>query len=138
MQINDLILTATGGPTLNEGLSAWFGRTPEESLQDAEYRFITTVTGSTGDVQDLWFEYLRGLGYTGALSDMFYQYWSSGGTITVPNLVGLTLAAATDAITGAGLTLGTVTGTTDPVLSQDPAAGAEVAPYTAIDLTMTA
>jgi RHS repeat-associated protein len=64
-------------------------------------------------------------------------------TVTVPGVVGLTLAAATTAITGAGLTLGAVTtasSATVPagnVISQDPAAGAAVAPGSAVALLVS-
>ena len=63
--------------------------------------------------------------------------------VTVPNVVGLSQSAATSAITGAGLTLGTVTqqaSATVPagnVLSQNPAAGASVAPGSAVDLVVS-
>ncbi len=66
-----------------------------------------------------------------------------GASVTVPNVVGLTQAAATTAITGAGLVLGTVT--TQPsatvpagnVISQDPAAGASVATGTSVALVVS-
>ncbi len=61
----------------------------------------------------------------------------------VPNVVGLTQAAAETAITSGGLTVGTVTtatSTTVPagtVISQSPAAGANVAPGTAVTLVVS-
>ena len=61
----------------------------------------------------------------------------------VPNVVGLTQAAATTAITGAGLVLGTVTmasSVTVPkgsVISQSPAAGTNAAPDSMVDLTVS-
>ena len=61
----------------------------------------------------------------------------------VPNVVGLTQAAATTAITGAGLVLGTVTmasSVTVPkgsVISQSPAAGTNVAPDSMVNLTVS-
>ncbi|MDR4482585.1 MAG: PASTA domain-containing protein [Nitrospirales bacterium] len=61
----------------------------------------------------------------------------------VPNLVGLTQAAAVAAITSAGLTVGTVTtanSTTAPagtVISQSPSAGTNVAPATAVTLVVS-
>ena len=58
-------------------------------------------------------------------------------TSVVPNVVGLTQAAAAIAITGVGLIVGTVTGTVDPVLSQDPVATTVVASGSAVDLTLT-
>jgi len=63
--------------------------------------------------------------------------------VTVPNVVNLTQAAATTAITGAGLTVGTVTqasSATVPVgsvISQNPGAGASVAPGSAVNLVVS-
>ena len=63
--------------------------------------------------------------------------------VTVPNVVGLTQAAATTAITGAGLVVGTVTtanSATVPagsVISQNPAAGASVAAGSAVALVVS-
>jgi 6-phosphogluconolactonase (cycloisomerase 2 family) len=62
---------------------------------------------------------------------------------TVPNAVGMTQAAATTAITGAGLTLGTVamassaTVPSGSVISQNPAAAASVASGSAVNLTVS-
>lgn len=62
---------------------------------------------------------------------------------TVPNIVGMTQTAAEEAITGAGLTVGAVTeafsGTVPAgnVISQDLAAGATVAPGTAVALVVS-
>src|SRR5256884_4600660 len=63
--------------------------------------------------------------------------------VPVPNVVGQTQAAATSAITGAGLTVGTVTmqsSTTVPsgnVIGQNPAAGAQSASGPAADLVVS-
>ncbi|NLV41497.1 MAG: PASTA domain-containing protein, partial [Candidatus Hydrogenedentes bacterium] len=63
--------------------------------------------------------------------------------VAVPNVVGLTQAAAEAALTGAGLTLGAVTESysdTVPagqVMSQTPAAGTEVLPNTAVDIEVS-
>ena len=63
--------------------------------------------------------------------------------VTVPNVVGMTQAAASTAITGASLTVGTVTtqsSTTVPagqVISQNPAAGASVASGSAVNLVVS-
>src|SRR5262252_2229930 len=62
---------------------------------------------------------------------------------TVPSVVGLTQAAAADAITGAGLVVGTVTtspSTTVPagsVVSQNPIAGSQVASGSAVALVVS-
>ena len=63
--------------------------------------------------------------------------------VNVPNVVGLTQAAATTAITNAGLVVGTVTSQSDPnipagqVISQNPAAGASVAAGSAVNLVVS-
>ena len=69
---------------------------------------------------------------------------SSGFTaVTVPNLVGQTLATATTSITGVGLKVGTTTlasSTTvaaGKIISQNPAGGAQVAPGTAVNLVIS-
>ncbi len=67
----------------------------------------------------------------------------STGRIAVPNVVGLTQAAATTAITNAGLTLGTVTtaasGTVPAgsVISESPVAGTLVNPGSAVNLVVS-
>ena len=64
-------------------------------------------------------------------------------TVTVPNVVGMSQSAAESTITGAGLTVGTVTeaaSQTVPagaVLSQNPAAGASVARDSAVNLVVS-
>jgi hypothetical protein len=69
--------------------------------------------------------------------------WPRSSTVSVPNVVGDTQAAATTAITGAGLTVGTVTtaaSTTVPsgdVTSETPAAGTSVASGSAVTLVVS-
>jgi hypothetical protein len=64
-------------------------------------------------------------------------------TVSVPNVVNLTQAAATTAITGAGLVVGTVTTASSSivpsgsVISQTPAAGASVAAGSAVNLVVS-
>jgi 6-phosphogluconolactonase len=72
---------------------------------------------------------------------------SSGGggqtNVTVPNVVGMTQAAASSAITGAGLTVGAVstasssTVASGNVISESPAAGASVAKGSAVGLSVS-
>ncbi len=63
--------------------------------------------------------------------------------VSVPNVVGDTQAAATTAITGAGLVIGTVTTQSSStvragsVISQSPLAGASVAPSSAVNLVVS-
>ncbi len=80
MQINDEILRATGGPTINDGLASWYGMTASETLNDAEMRWLLSQAGTTtGTINDLWFEFLSNApnSFTGALNDMKLLYWSS-------------------------------------------------------------
>ena len=64
-------------------------------------------------------------------------------TVTVPNVVGLTQSAAQQAITGAGLVVGTVTQSYNNsvpagnVISQSPTAGASVAGNSAVNLMVS-
>src|SRR5438067_13018435 len=64
-------------------------------------------------------------------------------TVLVPNVVGQTQAAATSAITGAGLTAGTVTQQSSTtvasgnVISESPAAGTSVASGAAVNLVVS-
>src|SRR5208282_1392570 len=68
---------------------------------------------------------------------------SGAKTVSVPNVVGDTQAAATTAITGAGLALGTVTMASSAtvaagdVISQSPVAGTSVARGSAVNLTVS-
>jgi hypothetical protein len=72
----DEILRATGGPTVNDGLSFWYGRTPQESLNDAELRWLKALPGVTANtINDAWRQYLKGLGFLGDLNDMWLAYW---------------------------------------------------------------
>jgi len=56
----DAILTATGGPTIQEGLAGWFGKQSNETVQDAELRWLNEPPQSIprGHVQDMWLRYL--------------------------------------------------------------------------------
>jgi hypothetical protein len=64
-------------------------------------------------------------------------------TITVPNVVGKTQAAASSALTSAGLTVGTITQAysstvaSGNVISQSPVSGTSVASGTAVNLTVS-
>lgn len=65
------------------------------------------------------------------------------GNVTVPNVAGLTQAAATSAINSAGLVTGTITNANSAtvpagsVISQNPSAGASVAPGSAVALVIS-
>jgi len=79
----------------------------------------------------------------GGVSGSFSVTTAATPQVTVPNVVGLTQAAAQSAITAATLTAGTVTqasSATVPagsVISQNPAAGASVLPGSTVDLVVS-
>jgi len=76
-------------------------------------------------------------------SDVSVVVSSGPAPVPVPNVVGLTQAAATTSITGVGLTLGTVTLTSSPtvasgnVISQSPAAATNVSAGSSVSLTIS-
>lgn len=72
--LNDEILRATTGPTVNEGLSSHFSRTASESLQDAERRWLAAVPQSAtpASIADMWDEFLP---LSGSLNDRKLTYW---------------------------------------------------------------
>ncbi len=72
MSLQDEILRATGGPTVNDGLASWFSKTKDESLQDAEYRWLGEQGAKLNTIQDRWHEFLGGSGH---LNDLLLAYW---------------------------------------------------------------
>ena len=81
--LNDEILRATGGPTVNDGLRAWFlarGAT-SGTLEDLERQFLNVVYppgNDTDTISDLWNGFLTQSGYTlGTVQDRQLQYWSA-------------------------------------------------------------
>jgi len=82
--INDNIKLATGGNSVADGLSSWYSRTGNESLDDAESRWLSSIdTQGGGSNSDMWFNILRSAGYIGSLVDMKAAYW--GSPITFPS-----------------------------------------------------
>ena len=76
--LNDEILRATGGPTVNDGLRSWFSALSTETLNDAELRWLQAQAGVTGTtINDCWMQFLSGLGYQGTLNDMQLAYWTA-------------------------------------------------------------
>jgi trimeric autotransporter adhesin len=81
--------------------------------------------------------------YSGSPSAAVTVTVSGAGMVTVPNVVGLTQAAATTAITTAGLTVGTVTTASSAtvaagsVISENPAAGSSAAASSAVSLVVS-
>lgn len=134
-QLNDAILAATGGPTINDGLATWYGKTDDEAINDAEYRWLIEQGAAPATINDMWIDAFG----PGQINDVKLAYWTGLALqVLVPNVVGLSLVDATAAIEGAGLVLGSVTGTTDPVVSQDPVSGSLVDPGTLVDVALTA
>jgi hypothetical protein len=96
--LNDAILTTTGGPTVNDGLAAWYGKLATETLQDAERRWLIDNSGfSTGTNNDLWMQGLTALGYTGSLNDMLVRFWEDGGGFSF-GVSGLSIENAAPAV----------------------------------------
>ena len=114
VNINDAILKATAGPTLNEGLLAWYrgnGATSYD-IQDAENEFLTARSAPAGQIADRWFAYLGTLTYTGSLDDRRYQYWTAR-AVNIWNTTNIlavtnTTVNATQAIITAPITAGQV------------------------------
>ncbi|MBT8438905.1 MAG: hypothetical protein KJO91_04195, partial [Gammaproteobacteria bacterium] len=78
LNINDAILGKTGGPTIADGLATWFSKGANESLQDAERRWLLSFGATTsGTNQDLWNQYLTSLGYSGTFNDKYLEYWKN-------------------------------------------------------------
>ena len=77
--LNDAILVATGGSTVNDGLASYYSKTATENLQDAEYRWLIEQGATAGQINDMWFEVLSNAGHTGTINDMLLAYWDSAG-----------------------------------------------------------
>lgn len=86
MTLNDAILEATGGPTVNDGLLAFFiaGGATGPTLPDAERQWLCLKLGVPVSVnatnQDLWMQHLAS--YPGALNDKLFQFWSTPQSLT--------------------------------------------------------
>jgi len=82
--LNDEILRATGGPTVNDGLASHFSKTAAETLGDAERRWLLAQVGAAGGtLGDLWHAVLRAAGHTGSVNDMKLAYWTAQSTFIV-------------------------------------------------------
>jgi hypothetical protein len=100
--INDNILAATGGPTVNDGLVDWYGQL-NGSINDAENLWLKQrpypITSAHSN--DMWYQFLRADGYTGALSDMLAQYWAAPSRV-IANFTGSQYGTLDTAITFTG------------------------------------
>ena len=114
-QVNDDIFANTGQVQINDGqLATWANL---NQYNDAKLAF----SGESGAMQDAWFAFLGGLGYTGALSDRWAAYWAAGGgggggLVSVPITDGATLGLDITPTSGA-LTIGGAAG--DKVIDTD-------------------
>jgi len=84
-QINDAILLATGGPTINDGLATYYGKLSDESLQDAEFRFLVDNGVAPGQLNDMWLQVLNDNGFEGSLDDARLAFWEAGGVLDIPD-----------------------------------------------------
>lgn len=86
MQINDCILAAIGPGQINDRLLLYYqanGATSDD-INDAEREFLVAQGADIGNVNDMWFQFLRSIGYIGALTDMLYRFWCIGGGEVTP------------------------------------------------------
>lgn len=84
--INDCILIATGGLTVNDGLLTYYksNGAVSDDMNDAEYEFLIAQGVAPAQVNDMWLDLYASLGYTGARADMDYQFWCIDGGATTP------------------------------------------------------
>ncbi len=79
--IQDEILRVTGGPTMQDGLATFYAKTADESLQDAELRFLkATVISAVGNaIADLWIQISaeQALTPSGHVNDIKLAFWES-------------------------------------------------------------
>ena len=87
MTLNDAILAVTGGPTVNDGLRAYYlaNGAVAGALPDLERQFLLANGGVSSSNQDMWMQILGATGYTGTLNDMLYRFWIDGGLATPLN-----------------------------------------------------
>lgn len=82
--LNDEILRVTTGPTVNDGLRAFFlarGATGT-ALNDLEGSYLRARAGVTaGPLADMWRQYLTGKGYAGTINDQQLQWWTADAPI---------------------------------------------------------
>jgi len=111
--LNDSILTATGGPTVNDGLLDWFrdgGAGANSPLQDAEREWLIiqllfpVVVLDTNN--DLWMKFLPP---PGAINDRQFAYWLAGPQLPTALLIpiGETASAVSPADASVFITVAT-------------------------------
>ena len=83
-QINDAILLATGGPSIDEGLLSHYqaGGATANTVEDAESEFLIAQGATPGGVSGMWRELLIAGGFDSdglATDDMRILFWNAGG-----------------------------------------------------------
>lgn len=86
-QINDIIKTTLEGlgysGSLNDMMRKHYATQASadanRSLMDLTYAFLVTSGATPSSIGDMWRELLEGAGYTGSFSDMYEQFWTTGG-----------------------------------------------------------
>lgn len=82
--LNDEILRVTGGPTVPDGLKAFYlsRGAVGTNVNDQEVAYLRTRAGVTyGPRGDMWMQYLSGKGYVGTVNDMQLQWWTANAPI---------------------------------------------------------
>jgi kumamolisin len=131
-------LSATGQPT---GVTAGFNPTSIAAPGSGTSTLTLTVAPTT--VTGMYPISVTGTGGSVTQMTTVTLTVTAAAQVAVPNVVGDTQAAATTAITGAGLVVGTVTMTTSPtvpsgdVISESPGAGTSVNSGSAVNLVIS-
>lgn len=89
--LNDEIIRVTGGPTVSDGLRSFCidngGATVAAvvaaggTLNDILRAFLNFNGVTYGPLNDMWVQFLAGLGFVGTRDDMEYQWWLGGASI---------------------------------------------------------
>ena len=88
-QINDAILLATGGPSIDDGLLSHYqaGGATSNNIIDAETQFLIVQGAVPSGVAGMWRELLIAGGFDTDgihLDDMKFLFWDGGGTFPPP------------------------------------------------------
>lgn len=76
--LNDEILRVTTGPTVNDGLKAFYlsRSAAGTTLPDLEASYLKLQAGVTpGPISDMWMQYLGLKSYSGTINDRQYTWW---------------------------------------------------------------
>ncbi len=66
--------------SVQDDLAIKYSKTADESIDDAEFRWLGEQGGTALSLPDRWKELLVAAGYTGSLSDMYTAWVADGGT----------------------------------------------------------